>query len=736
MRYLRNLASQQTYNDVLPWQWQVQPPEAVRKDKEARTRWATAITTRHHCYSAYEGLNEQMRVTRARGEEGNPPFKQLGFVVDFDAPWTREGLLAGLERVKNPPAYLENTLSGNARLVWTFAEPLLLPGYEFTSEWVVFLAEKLQVQLLLPGIDQGALRAPERYYTNSGDWRELSVTPVPSDVLRGWFVEFSNKFSFKGKEYGEELPIEQVIELLRARHPRFHEWPGDFAVGAQGPSFWVAGSTSPNSAIVKPGGMITFAAHASKVFYPWSELCGVVELDQSKAKTVGKAVENIFFDGKQYFRRLPSGCWRPFDKSDLTSHLRVTCKLSPRMEKNGGPSQLDLAVQHIQDHQYVTGAAPFVFRRTGLINVNGNSFLNTSTRRVLVPAEGPVSWGPEGQFPWISQWLDTFFDPASQKEAFLAWLSYYYRSAHDLAPRSGQNAFLAGGAGIGKTLLNRRVIGPLLGGYAEAANYLLGKDSFGAELFESGHWVIDDDSMSTTVSDHKKFSAFLKQMAANSTFRYHAKFRQPLLVEWCGRVVVTCNADEESIRILPDLSMTILDKLMLFRARVNNGDFRFPAKEVLEPLIDRELPFFARWLLDHKIPAHLMADDPRFGIMPYHNAELVSTANHSSHLAGFVEIIHDWKQQWFGTSKFDSWEGSSFQLHRALHADPTSAPALRNITVDAVGRNLSAMKNRGDDSISCREDEHGLRLWKISRPGTVENTQPEHITVGKTKFEK
>jgi hypothetical protein len=734
MRYLRNLVASQTYSEPLPWHWTTRPPEAVIADKKARTNWALSPRTNHHCYSSFIGLNEQMRVTRDRGEDGNPPFEQTGFIADFDSAWTEEGLQAGLARVAHAPNYLENTLSNNARLVWHFEKPVRLPGYDFSVEWNVHLGEKLQIRLLLPGLDEGALKAPERYYSNSADWFELTKTKIPHELLTGWFVEFARKYAFKGKEYGEELPIEQVVEMLREKYPRFSEWPNDFAVGNQGPSFWIDGSTSPTSAIVKPGGMISFAAHANKLFYSWSEIIGHIEVDAGKAKTIGKAVENVFFDGKHYFRKLPSGCWKPFEKTDLLGHLKTTCKLSPKIDK-GGSSQLDQAIQHIQNHQYVAGAAPFVFRKPGLIIVNGTEYLNTSVRKALQPMPEATVWGEAGGFPFISKWLDFLFDPPEQKQIFIAWLSYFYKNALARTPRSGQHMFIAGGASIGKTLLNRRVIGALVGGFAEAGDLLTGKDNFGSELFEAAHWVVDDETVGSSHSKKSNFTAMLKRMAANNTFRFHAKFRVPLTVEWQGRVGITCNADEESLRVMPDLGQTVLDKLMIFRGRKNEGGFVFPGAPILEPTLDRELPFFARWLADFEIPLHQISEDPRFGILPHHDIELVSSANHSSPMAAFSEMLHDWKDQYFSGTKAEFWEGTSFQLHRSLNADPSAVSAMRTLTTDTVSRSLSALKSRGDTSLSCRE-ENDLRLWKITRPGTAGVLDLPPVKTSGTKFEK
>jgi hypothetical protein len=715
--HLANLTASAVVSGVDPWAFVPAPPipAGVRENKKARTAWILRPSTQHHVYSFVEATAANQRVSLT-----NPPFALHGLALDYDCPVADAEIETGLGRATHIPTWFERTMSGNFRPVWVFAEPLRVPGYVFTKGFLPFLAAKLNAELIAAGLDKAALGAPERYYTNSCDWFTTRAEPLPSSLLHGWLLEFSAKFAFTHSEFGSAIPLEEVAEKLAARYPRFSTWPGNFVLGAQGPSFWVDGSTSPKSAIVRETGIQTFAAHATKAFYSWADLIGEAAVSESTSHQLGRAVEGLYFDGKHYHRQLVTGDWKPFDRSDVREHLRVVRQVSAKPDKTG-VSNIERAMQHIQDHQHIVGAAPFVFRPSGILRFNGQSVLNTSARTVCTPVEIPTVWGADGGFPFISTFLESLFDPPTQLEVFLAWLSRFYASGYAQRPSAGQNMFIAGGKSIGKTLLNRRIIGPLLGGYAEATDYLLGRDDFGSELFESALWAVDDSGAATNASDHRRFSEIVKKLAANNTFRWHAKFRVPMLIQWQGRVVVTCNRDEESIRILPDLSMTILDKLILLRG-VEAHDprrFRFPDAFELELLLERELPYFARWLLDHNVPVHLIADDPRFGIISYHDESLVATAHQSSRLAAFVEILHDWREAYFHDVPDEAaWQGTAFQLHKAFNSDPNAAHAMRAFSVDAIGRSLAALRSRGDTSIRCEEDD-SIRVWTIDRPAKL-----------------
>lgn len=741
MPYLTRLSTLST-SPGNPWEFQplLPIPDNVRgkSNKKERDRWINDPGTDHNVYSLVVGVNPGQRVSApSKLSEGNPPRELLGFCADYDAPVSEEALKEGLANLgRHQPNYFERTLSGNARLLWLFDKPVSVPGYQFTKEFFVFVQGKIRFDLVAPCLDKGAFEAPERYYTNACDWFVVQPTPMPSALVVGWLQEFSTKFKWAGAEFNEVgIPLPDIAAELAQKFPRFSEWTGPFEEGAQGPTFWVDGSTSPKSAIVRATGMQTFADHAGKPFFHWVDLLGTQFLDRTKAVNLGAAVDNIFFDGRSYFRQLPSGVYRPFDRSDLSQHLKVTRKLSPKPDK-AGTSQIDSALQFIQDHGNVVGAAPFAFRPHGRFFLNGEPVLNTHSRRVLTPAEKATKWGDEGEFPWLSKFLTGFFDPTEQLEFFLAWLARFYATSHALDPRSGHNIFIAGDQNTGKTLLSRRIIGGLMNGSVEATDFLMGADKFGSELFDSAVWTIDDGTAAADRSGHKRFSDAVKRMAANPTHRYHAKFRVPLMVQWQGRVIVTCNRDEESIQMLPDLSLTLLDKIMLFRA-ADKAAVRFPEQAEMDRILERELPWFARFLLDYVTPEHLVSPDTRFGVRCHHDESLVIVANQSSRSAVLTEVLMDWKDDYFeGNKGCHKWEGTAYQLHKAILMNPASAQATKSMTSESLARGLVTLKTKGDKTIECRQDGP-VRVFTIHRENSEQPKEtPEPAVKSDSRFSK
>ena len=711
---LPNLLSLST-SPCSPWEFTSNSiPNEVRgkEGKKQRDAWINSLETSHQVYSLIEGLNGSMRVAQSKGPaEGNPPYRIHGLAGDYDAPIPTEELEAGLSRLEGKtPKYFERTLSGQCRFLWEFEAPIAVPSWEFAVEFLKLARKAIKAELLTVNLDVPAWDSPSRYYTNSGEWMQCSDYVVPSSLIQGWLFEVCKKHQWKKEENAIEIPLPVVWEELKKLHPQ-HGWENSFELESQGPSFFIQGSSSPKSAIVKSTGIYTFSANAAKPFWSWSDLLGASFCAEYKNKSMGKAVEGVYHDGMKYWVKDGLNCWRPYTKEDVASYLNIIRGLSLERYK-GAPSEVDEALMFIRHWQPIDGAAPFVFQAYGIYSDSGPRFLNTHTRRVLTPADGSASWGPQGPFPWLAAYFDYLFDPIGQKDFFLAWLKRFYTSAHDLKLDRGQNVFVIGPAGTGKTLLSQNILTKLLNGSAEAQKYLLGETSFNSQLFETALWTVDDNSSSVSATSHSLFSSAIKKMTSNQTFEYHAKFRVPMTVSWLGRVFVTANDDEESLRIIPDLEISALEKTMLFRT--TKVPFAFPPSDELESIIRKELPFFARWLLDWEYPEETKGAN-RYGIKAYHEPSLLQKAEHSSRSNAFSEILDDWSTDWFRDHPtMQAWEGTAFSLLKEFNIEDDRRASLKNLTTDTVSRQLSALKSKGHSIESSTRG--GARVWKINRP--------------------
>jgi hypothetical protein len=718
MFYLENLSSKQIKQGVAPWDFKPATPipDSVRTDKEQRDVWINASTTKHHVYSFNCGVNPNFRISAPRDDgEGNPATQSHGLVADFDSPQKEELVLEWARKLPYAPNWIEKTLSGNWRHVWELEEPLVFPSHAFAKFFFRNFAKfAFDVSGACPGFDKGAWEAVERLWTNGCDWRQLHDKKIPAAVSRGWLVKASQLYDFKPKEFGTEIPLEAIIPELQKRYPRFCEWPGEFALKSQGPSFWIDQSTSPKSAIVHESGIQTFSAHAARGFYSWKDLLGVDFVKEYEATSAAAAIDGIYWDGKHYWcQNKKTGVWVPREKGDLISVVLHTKRNVSQKADKTGKSPMDFAIANIQEDNHVEGVGPYIYRPPGLILRNGARYLNTSNLHVMAPAPEKAIWGLDGQMPWVSSYLDGFFQPG-QKEIFLYWFHIAYVGALRQSPQPGQVLFIAGPQNVGKTLLNRGIVAVIMGGYAEPHDWLNGRDLFNSDLFNFGIWSVDDGSISAGPGRGRYWSENIKRIPANGEFRCNEKYRKGSRVIWPGRLIVTCNSDPESILQIPDLSISILDKVIILRTADIPGMI-FPSRPEVEKILERELPYLCRYLLDLEIPKDWYA--PRFGMKEFADPLLVLTAHQSSKGAGFSEILEDWKQEYFFKRQPEAsyWQGTATQLVMQILLNPTMENIMRSFPVDAVGRHLVNLQQQGDEKLETISGGVN-RIWRIHRP--------------------
>lgn len=697
---LPNLAASAVYEDR-PWEYRNgSTPHGITKDDFRR--WCASPGTQSMFFSGFEGTHAAMRVS-----EANPAVFMHAVVADYDSPVAPGERKAFLRRAPRdyPPNFIGSTFSGNTRLVWLFDGRIPVFGAKVTEAFLRKVVRELGLKRIFPALDENAFFSVSQYYHCGGDWEQVHPDPLPLHLLHSWLLAASKKADWAG--YGEKIPLGRVAEELEARFPG--RWSGPFEEGARGVRFWDESADNPTAAIVRATGMQCFTG--PKPFVPWGEIFGRKFVDDFRADTIGAAIEGVWFDGRDYWRKV-EGVWRLFKRQDITLHLRVAHGISDERPRGALSSQMDEVLNQIQQAKSVDGAAPFVFRRDATINFGGKRYLNIARSRILSPAPGPQPWGE--RFGYIAELLDGYFDPDEQLDFFLSWLAYAYQNALCGRPRNGQVPFLAGDVNQGKTLASNVLVGEIFGGHMDASDYLLGESRFNKELFEVGLWCVDDTVPSSDPRKQQLYSAMLKKIPANYSFQYHPKFRDQLMLPWAGRVIITCNADPESIRILPDVEMSLLDKVMLFKVRSAERDFTNAAER-----IRAELPFFAGFLRDYQIPAHCVGD-ARFGVKCYHHAELLDEARQSGRTGVFLELLDMFKESVFSDANREDWVGSSTQLLSEMLNDEATKHVAAKYTPDQLGRLLGKLEAQNFPCLRRMPRQNKMRLWRISREDETE----------------
>jgi len=680
-----NLSSSRTKN-CTPWNTATSAPP--------KTDWNNPAVD--HCfYSGLEGLIQSARID----SKNNPAVFLHWFVADYDGQIDQHMRDTVLDRCCDfKPQYLCRTFSGGARLLWKLETPFPLHRNDLTAKFMRHVKKKLKLSKILVGLDAEAFEDPCKYYEAGTDWVHLSGDVIPSAFIMQWAIESTHNYAWN--KLGDPIPIDRVAVEVEKQYPG--RWQGEFAVGVRGVRFWDSSADNQTAAVIRESGMQCFTG--SQAFVPWSAILGRQFVAQFEADRVGGAVAEVYFDGREYWTSLPNKQWQAYNKSDIALHLKVERGLSAAVPRGSSYSEVDQALHRIQKQQYIACAAPLVHRPKGIVYLNGFRVLNTSSVEMFQPSEDSQV-DPSRDFPWLSSYFQTLFDPAEQLDYFYAWLRRWYSSALEGRMLPGQASFFAGVPNTGKTLLSTVILSRIFGGHIDASSFLSGEDNFNSHLFNSAVWAVDDVVPLTDTKTHLRFSALIKKMAANRTFSVREKYRVDKLIEWNGRVVVTCNTDPESIRILPDVDLSNRDKINLFRV-ADRDTFTFPRN--VADIIQTELPFFLRWLLNWTPPDNVLGDS-RYGVQTYCEASLFEAARHSSSAYSFLEVL----LKFFEGQVSDVWTGSATELLSAmLNDDDGLAGIAAKYTTRQVGRELSKLSSQGYPLIL--ERLKAKRVWRIN----------------------
>ena len=738
MLHLPNLSSSELVPGCAPWEFDridLVPPECFT-DKKARDAWINKPSTKYHVYSGVEGLQENLRIHIARPNlDENPPYLVRHIPIDADVSMTVAEAQKYVEKMGLKPGWFEQTLSGRGRFVWILEKPAMMVNRAFYKLFAREIDGLIPVRML-PGVDRGALEAPERYYTNGARWTKLSEDVVPQTLVEGFLLKICEKFNWKSRELGKAANMKHVADECKKRYPRFAEWPGEFTVGSQGPSFWIEGSISPKSAIVHESGCYTFAEHRTKPFYSWADIVGARFVEESENKTLGDAVSNVYYDGQRFFY-LSDGTNKWFDCGRDDVKLQFRAKGLSGKGQGNELSPIDRAMNYVITKNRVDSASSWPFYPKGVFNYHGRMILNTHQRDVIQPATELTEWGPKGKFATLSFFIDNAFTSGEQMHFLLYRLKRAYVGCLHRKPKQGQGLVLCGPPGVGKGFFIRGVMGYVLGGFADAGAYLSGKDNFNSELFDFALWTMDDGTGLTSESVHRMLSERSKQTVANPEHRNNEKFRKASMSSWEHLLCLSYNDDPESTRGIVSMDITTRDKFIALRMN-SQSPFQFQEKDEMTLIIEREAPYFLRWLLDYKPPGYVVdGADMRYGMNSYCEPSLLRITNQSSPVNSFFELLLKWLREYFETEQPEAteWRGTATDLRVAMSRDLIFAELLRGYKQDAFSRHLAQIQSKGLLKISIADSEHE-REWIIERDEHFAKVKPGITPPQSDKYQK
>lgn len=663
-----NLTRAETF-EVEPWN-RKELDYSQFPDKDAFCQHNQCPGTEHCFYTGFEGKAPGKRISK-----DNPAVRMHALVVDVDENLTREQMDAWIEKQTIKPSFTSRTFSDRWRLVYLFARPVKQPK----CGWVPFIrtvVRKLNLYELSSKIDE-AIERPAQLYELGRDWQRISDTPVNEDFLN----RCVNEAKLTEEEESAASTMTELADIEQLVHQKFPgRWTGEFKVGSRGVRFWDPAADNPSAAVVNPSGMRCYTGE--KGFLTWAEIFGTEVIAELEEQALKKLFADIWFDGRRYWIPSETGAHHDISREDMI--LMLTCKFELSFAKSGN-GEAQKALLFLQTRQRVSAAAPFLYRESGRISLDGEVYLNTSRLQAFPPNPQPREWG-EG-FPFIAEFYERFLPGDEAFDVYMTWLRHFYTGAVRRVPTQGHALVVVGKPGNGKNFQSEMIVGRLMGGSVDASAFITGDDGYNRQYLASPVMRVDDEAAIEDRTARRTYIAKLKKLVANRRFTVSEKYVKNGVTEWMGRVIVTLNDDGESLALLPSLDQSNRDKILFLRA----GDEPMPHPlENIAEILDQELPAFGRWLVDYQ-PPEWLEPGGRFGFKAWQDPELLHESQLSSDGAQFEEVLillaKDCKSE-------KSWEGSATELHGVLVGNHKLAALVRNMSPVYVGRQLGKLQDR------------------------------------------
>ena len=702
-RYLKNLRDNSAHYTSDLSKLKKQKPSFATKAEYRE--WCADSQTDHVFYSTIEGRAPSKRVSN-----DNPAHKIYGVTADYDASVNWTAIDSDLKfkcNADKKPTWRSRTQSGYLRLVWEFTDPIPIEPDMFDT-FMLNMMKSLQLNKLFAGFDSSSLRA-NQYFELGEDWVKTS-DPLDSSIVQ---AALAKSVSDRPPQSNDtSIPINTIAEEVESRFP--NRWVGDFEIGSRGPLFWIDDGINRDGCQVVEDGIVCYSDRAGKGFMSWRDIFGAQFVKDYEEQKLAGLLNEYWFNGRSFFKVLfNSAVSIPRDQLILEFKQ---AGFSPKPRKNQPLSEVEAAILTVSNQNRIDEIAPIVFSEDRVVSYNGHRILNCSN---INPVE-PDSDGDPSKWPFLHKWLEQLFVDSGEQptlDYFYSWLKRFYMAVLDKEFVQGQAMLLVGPTNKGKSLLSNRVISGLVGGYADASDYLSGQTKFNKDLGRVATWVIDDTTSAASFQDQRKATELIKRAVANPRVEYQAKYADSLSVPWTGRVVMSLNMDINSLSVIPSLDSSNRDKLMALRVR-DNATSNFPRNSILEKTIEEELPFFAKFLVDWVIPKGV-EDVGRFGVQSFIDTTIADAAYDNSSRSTVAELVEFFVKRCRELNDaMTHWTGTLTEFQVAVHDFNNGRNVGMSNNLEFVRRGMATLEESGKNNPHVRtiksRGKGGGKIWEIN----------------------
>lgn len=702
-RYLKNLRDNSAHFTADISKIKKQKPKFSNK-AEYRD-WCADAQTDHIFYSTVEGRAPSKRISN-----DNPANKIYGVTADYDASVNWVSIDDDIKfkcNIEKLPTWRSQTQSGYLRLVWEFKNPIPIEP-ELFDTFMSNMLHSLQLNKLFAGFDSSSLRA-NQYFELGEDWVR-TADPIEDSIVQ---AALAKSVADKPPQSADtSIPINIVAEEIESRFP--NRWVGDFEIGSRGPLFWIDDGINRDGCQVVEDGIVCYSDRAGKGFMSWRDIFGAGFVKDYEDKKLAGLLDEYWFNGRSFFKVLYNSAVS-IPRDQLILELRQA-GFTAKSRKNQPLSEVEAAILTVSNQNRIDEIAPVVFSGDRVVSYNGHRILNCAN---IDPVQ-PDADGDRSKWPFLNKWLNQLFVDSGTSPAldyFYSWLKRFYMSVLQREFVQGQALLLVGPTNKGKSLLSNRVISGLVGGYADASDYLSGQTRFNKDLGRVAAWVIDDTTSAASFQDQRKATELIKRAVANPRVEYQAKYADAMSIPWTGRVVMSLNMDINSLSVIPSLDSSNRDKLMALRIS-DKATSNFPSNTILEKTIEDELPFFAKFLMDWVIPP-AVEDVGRFGVRSFIDRKVADAAYDNSSRSTVAELVEFFvKRCREMNDKMSHWTGTLTEFQVALHDFNNGRNVGMSNNLEFVRRGMSTLEESSKNNDHVRpvlsKGRGGGKIWEIN----------------------
>ena len=310
----------------------------------------------------------------------------------------------------------------------------------------------------------------------------------------------------------------------------------------------------------------------------------------------------------------------------------------------------------IRETQYVDYIGPLGGHMPGVRKFNGSKMVVTSAPTIIEAKKGTS--------PFLDKLFhDLLYDPQNpdQLPTFLNWLAHCRRAVLQHKRTQTPAVAFTGSKGDGKSLAIE-VINRCLGGRAaNGYNFFSGKKDFNGDMAGVELIIIDDAAAS---KDHRARVHLAQSIKSNqfaAGVRIEAKNREAINLDPVQAIVIAVNRDPEELLVLPELTDSMEDKIMLLSTKRSTF---FDTQEENSAALDAELPAFL-----HKLETRDLSDAYELTskrLRCFWHPDVLESVGKLSNERQLLELAHSDDEIFSAIKNKGEWVGTAAKLEAVL----------------------------------------------------------------------